>query len=91
MEISFSATKHEHKTIRKLALRAQSLEEERPRPIQDWTMDFTAVHANGCPLRLDDLLKADDFNFMHDAFGICRHLNRETGKLEDMFSPRFHA
>ena len=52
-------------------------------------MDFTAVHANGNPLRLADLLAADDFNFAHDAFGIARHLNRTNGQLENCFLPRF--
>ena len=52
-------------------------------------MDITACHANGNPLRLQDLLDADDGNFGHDVFGIRRHLDRETGKLEGFFSPRF--
>lgn len=52
-------------------------------------MDVSACHASGCPLRLDDLLAADDFNFMHDIAGIDRHLNRETGELEGFFRPRF--
>lgn len=54
-------------------------------------MDITAVHANGCTLRLADLLHADEFDFSHDIFGIRRHLNRDTGKLENCFSPRFSA
>lgn len=54
-------------------------------------MDITACHLNGCPLRLMDLLKADDFNFGHDVLGIRKHLNRDTGKLEDCFLPRFAA
>ena len=53
------------------------------------TMDISACHANGCPLKLDELLKADDFNFMHDIHGIHEHINRETGKLGDCFWPRF--
>lgn len=57
----------------------------------DADMDITACHANGNPLKLDELLAADDVNFSHDAFGIRRHLNRETGKLEDYFSPRYSA
>jgi hypothetical protein len=55
----------------------------------DALMDLTACHANGNPLRLEDLLSADDMNFSHDVFGIRRHLNRETGKLEGFFSPRY--
>lgn len=94
MPISFTVTKHEAKTIRALTTRARALEikhggEARPR--KDWMMDFTACHANSVPLRLGALLEADDFNFMHDAFGICRHMDRETGKLQDHFLPRFHA
>jgi len=52
-------------------------------------MDIAACHANGNPLRLDDLLAADDFNFLHDVFGIRRALDRTTGELTDFFSPRF--
>jgi len=52
-------------------------------------MDLTAVHEKQ-PLRLADLLAADQFNFVHDVAGIARHLNRNTGKLES-FSPRFTA
>jgi hypothetical protein len=52
-------------------------------------MDVTAVHLNGNPLRLKDMLGADDFNFAHDMSGICNCLDRETGQLMNNFSPRF--
>jgi hypothetical protein len=52
-------------------------------------MDIDACHSNGCPLKLEELLKADDYNFGHDVFGIRRHMNRETGKLENCFLPRY--
>lgn len=54
----------------------------------DVDMDISAVHKH-CPLRLGDLMTADDFNFSHDMRGIQRHLNRKTGKLENFFLPRF--
>lgn len=54
-------------------------------------MDLTACHANGMPLKLDELAKAEDFDFAHDVFGIQRHIDRNTGKLTDCFVPRFHA
>ena len=54
-----------------------------------FVMDLTACHANGNPLRLAELLAADDGNFAHDIFGINRHLNRQTGELMDCFSPRY--
>ena len=91
MAINFETTAQDFDVISKLARRARAVEKTNQRPVKDWMMDFTAVHVNGCPLRLNDLLEADDFNFMHDAFGICRHLNRETGALENHFSPRYHA
>lgn len=52
-------------------------------------MDLTACHNNGCPLRLQDMLDAKPFDLMHDILGINRHINRETGQLEDSFVPRF--
>lgn len=54
-------------------------------------MDLAACHLNGTPIRLADLLDADDFNFIHDVGGITRHMNREAGRLGDHFSPRFSA
>lgn len=54
----------------------------------DADMDITACHANGCPLNLEKLLTAPDFDFAHDIFGIRRHLDRETGELRDRFLPR---
>ena len=91
-EVSFDATAADAKIIRKIATRACSLEAAhggRARSLMDWQMDVIATHANGNPLRLADLLEADDFNFMHDVFGICRHLDRSSGKLTGFFSPRF--
>ena len=55
----------------------------------DMFMDVTAVHLNGNPLRLKDMLAADDFNFAHDMSGICNCLDRATGQLTNSFSPRF--
>jgi len=51
-------------------------------------MDLTAAHANGCRLDLKKLLEFPEFDFWHDIRGIERHINRETGKLEDCFLPR---
>jgi hypothetical protein len=52
-------------------------------------MDIEAAHCNGCPLRLAEMLVAEDADFLHDVAGIRAHLNRQTGELEDCFSPRF--
>jgi len=42
-----------------------------------------------CPLKLQELLDADDFNFYHDILGIRRNLNRKTKQLENCFLPRY--
>ena len=52
-------------------------------------MDIDACNVGGCPLKLAELLAADDFNFAHDVGGINRHIDRETGKLQDCFVPRY--
>lgn len=53
-------------------------------------MDITAAH-NTCPLKLDELLEADDATFAHDVWGIHRHIDRKTGELGDCFVPRLAA
>jgi len=52
-------------------------------------MDLVACHTVACPLNLYRFFVADRSNFAHDAFGIRRHINRETFQLEDCFIPRF--
>lgn len=51
-------------------------------------MDLEAVH-HQIGLRLDELLKASRFDFMHDVFGIRRHMDRATGTLGGCFLPRY--
>lgn len=52
-------------------------------------MDLMALHCNTCPLELEELLAADVVEFMHDVWGICRYLDRDTGGLRENFRPRF--
>lgn len=42
-------------------------------------------------LRLKDLLEADDFNFMHDIYGIVNNIVRDEWPAKDFgfFVPRF--
>jgi uncharacterized protein DUF6874 len=53
-------------------------------------MDLAVAH-NACPLKLAELLAADDANLAHDIGGIGRHLNRKTGELGGLFQPRYAA
>ena len=52
--------------------------------------ELNVVHTEIMPLRLRDLLDADDGNFAHDIAGIHRHLEHGTRpRLRDGFCPRF--
>lgn len=51
-------------------------------------MDLGFTHKQ-VGLKLQELLEADELNFMHDICGIQRHMNRETCQLEGFFLPRF--
>lgn len=55
----------------------------------DLLMDITATHCNKCPLKLEELLNAEDFDFMHDLIGIQTNLDRSTGELQNCFVPRY--
>ena len=85
--VKFNISKQDSKLVSSIVARAQRMEKRIDN--LSLTMDLTACHANGCPMDFKRLLDADDFNFTHDVGGITRHLNRETGQLEDCFLPRF--
>lgn len=88
--INFDATAEDAQTITQIAIRAINRYGKQFDGVAI-AMDITACHLNGCPMRLKELLEADDFNFGHDVLGIRKHLNRDTGKLMDCFLPRFAA
>lgn len=89
-----TTTKEEMETISKILDRYQEYHYSLGIPKQyqrqriDIMMDIEAVHSVN-PLRLDDLLNADDFNFAHDMIGIQQNLNRQTGELMNCFTPRY--
>lgn len=91
--VSFSCSKLDKEFITSIVDRAWDSPKHNVRHVysekMDLMMDITAAHCNGNKLRLRDLLEADDFNFFHDIYGIAKHLNRTTGKLEGWFRPRF--
>jgi hypothetical protein len=86
-QVSFDVSAEDGKIIAAIVVRAASKMNIGSK--LDLVMDLTACHANGCPLKLRELLEADDFNFAHDIRGIQSHLNRRTGELTDCFCPRF--
>ena len=94
-EISFDVSKADALTILAIGKRAMKdlavVRRVDPFTVMEIDMDLTAVHANGCPLRLDALLAADASSFAHDVLGIRKHLDRSTGQLGDCFVPRYAA
>jgi hypothetical protein len=84
--ISFAISQDDFPKLKRLADRVCATWPEFDR--MTLVMDLQATHANGCPLDFDKMLKADDFNLAHDAFGIANHIDRTTGKLTDCFLPR---
>lgn len=90
--VRFDVSRDDGEVIADIAHRAHGLSIKhglKDSSLMDWSMDITAAHRNGCPLRLRELIAADDFNFSHDVFGIRRYLNRETGELGSCFVPRY--
>lgn len=92
MKDLFTATAEDREIIERIAKKAIAIYrmyDNTDVDEQDIQMDLEACHCNGCPLRLADMVQADDFNLMHDISGINVHLNHDTGKLEGWFLPRF--
>ena len=85
-------SKQDNQLIQQITKRAFTLTKEGKYNIdpQSLQMDISATHLS-CPLKLQELLEADDFNFGHDVFGIMRHIDRETGWLKNYFLPRYAA
>jgi hypothetical protein len=90
-EVDFSLNRAESWLIKQIARRANTMQPMTAEEELSLRMDLTAVHCNGNPLRLEDLLRVDDVNFAHDVFGIRRHIDRETGQLTGFFLPRLSS
>jgi len=85
------ATRDERRTIMAIVSRYTKLVGEHI-PVEPLAamMDIEAVHCNGCPVDLVALLEAArDDDLVHDVAGMQRFVNRETGALEQGFTPRY--
>lgn len=90
--ITWAANHLEISRIERIVSRAVHMgiaRSSRDNPTLDLTMDLEAVHCNGCPIELEQLLQAKKSDFIHDIMGIQSHLNRKTGELEGGFVPRY--
>ncbi|MCP1245388.1 hypothetical protein NKW54_05460 [Acetobacter cerevisiae] len=95
MSVKFKATPAELRIIKRIGRRAAVLM-RRHGSSQNYgairlsvIISLVVTHSNGCPLDLERMVKADDFNLLHDVDGINRYLNTETGRLTQCFLPRF--
>jgi hypothetical protein len=88
--INWNISNADFKLIVQIAERIESDIPNYPDDRRTMIMDLNACHSNGCPLQLEELLTADSSDFSHDIYGIRRHIDRTTGKLQDCFIPR-HA
>jgi len=84
--INFSATDDVHEVVRSIVIRAEKMGITKDRI--STAMDLLAVNNQGCSLDFQRLLAFPDFDFTHDVCGIARHVNRDTGKLQNCFLPR---
>lgn len=87
-QVQFRSTREEMKAIVRIVRRFLKLSEWGDESYQTLVMDLDATNSNGCPMDFAKMEEADDFNLAHDMYGIHRHLNRETGQLENCFLPR---
>lgn len=87
--LSFDTSKEEHKLCFLIGKRAreEGLTDDQLRT----EMDVVATHANGHPLDLEKLLTFSERDFAHDILGIDTFLDRKTGTLLQLFSPRCSA
>lgn len=83
-----TTTKEEYQVISKIANRAIGKRINLHNDRLSLLMDIENTHET-IPLRLSDLLHADDFNFAHDVIGIQQNLNRDTKQMDNFFLPRF--
>jgi hypothetical protein len=85
-------TKNDYKTIGKIADRAMVLYKSYGITLDRMSLLMDLEFTNEVnPMRLDELLAADNGNFGHDISGILKHFNRRTKVLDDGFSPRYSA
>lgn len=84
-------TKKQRELIKKIYERAKKMDIIHPSDdMTDVMMDLesAALHFN---LRLEDMLNANDFNFVHDFIGISNNIERDEFPCKNFgwFVPRF--
>ncbi len=86
--IDFTAIATTPADLRQIHAIAKRAAHELNRDLISTSLDLEACHGV-CPLDLAGLLSAHPVNLAHDIGGISRHLNHDTGRLDDEFCPRY--
>lgn len=89
--VSFAVSSIDKYLIGKVMDRVRKIDTDRKMELLELEMSLTACHANGCPLNLKELIRADDFTVLHDVLGIDKHIDKSTGELRNCFMPRCSA
>ena len=76
-------TENDYLKISRVAKRAKKID-----PLKDYLTIVMDIECCYQDIDIDKLLSFDEFNFIHDVFGIYNHINRKTGELENCFLPR---
>lgn len=80
-------TKEERLLIIDIAIRAEELGALQYN-IMSLIMDIETAHEQ-FKLRLNELLAADDVNFLHDIVGIQNNIDRKKKEIGNCFVPRY--
>ena len=86
---NWDATREEMDLVDQIIIRAHGLIALDAEESLSLRMDIIATHLNGCPLRLLELLIADEDDFLNDVVGIGNNMDRNTGTLANGFLPKF--
>lgn len=81
----------DRRVIRRIAIRALIAPLTVTVTRRELEEEIGLAHANGCRLRLDQLLRARDYEFFSDVLGIHRHIDRTTGAIGGGWMPHFAA
>ena len=79
--------------IERIAIRARKLLEFHGKFVPPGSIkeELIITHQEICPLRLRDLLEANDFDFLHDITGMRDHINMLDASFRNGWWPRYAA
>jgi hypothetical protein len=91
--VEFSMGREELELVKQIAERVEELTaamqiEGMQYDRHELVMDLDAAYTSAGPVNLTRLLESPDADFLHDIYGIRRHIDRASGELTGCFMPR---